>query len=188
MPGNIINPFDDVKSDGLLSTYNSAGYRIAEIERHLHGNSKFYGLAGVPNGEIHRADRITLNPAPFVVDAGNDDWGAWVQFLGSGDTPLISGNNYFDVHQLAITAFETNSAIYFFQIAFGESADLAGKLASEDFTEGEFKSGTGLTLIPSKDIRDRRMPVGTKGWIRSLCKGTNTSTFDFYFGIHEYEG
>jgi hypothetical protein len=83
---------DVAAADGLLGVADSVAYRVADVERHLLNWERWMGLAAVPVGETHRADSITDNPDPFQADAGNDDWGAWLQILGSSDTPVIAGN------------------------------------------------------------------------------------------------
>jgi len=34
----------------------------------------------------------------------------------------------------------------------------------------------------------RRAAAGTKGWLRGFVPAQNTGTFDFWIGLHEYEG
>lgn len=174
---------DSRKTDGLLGESNSLAYRVHEIERHLHSNERWMGLAAVPVGETHRADIDSM--IPFQIDAGNDTWGAWVQILGSDDTPIISGNVKLDIHRLLITEVETGKIITRIQIAYDSSA--AAALASGNFTE--------IMIIPEKstkenpfEIRFPRVNIGTKFWARVWASGQNTHTVDFFFGLHEYEG
>jgi hypothetical protein len=142
--------------------------------------------AAVPNGEIHVADPIGDNPAPFVLDAGNDDWGAWVQIGGSADTPIRTGQVKFDMHRFAVTAWETNSQLHIVQVAFGESG--AAALAAENYTEFPFITGVGTAKVSPIDVISRRQDAGTKCWARTFAPGLNTSTISFFAGIHEYEG
>ena len=82
MSGNIISgatsKLDDQAVNGLSGVEDSLAYKVHEIEKHLHNNEKWFGLAGTPAAETHRADRITLLPEPFQVDVGNDTWGSWL--------------------------------------------------------------------------------------------------------------
>jgi len=160
---------------------------VYEAEKHLHNNEKWFGLAAVPAAETHRADRITLKPAPFQIDAGNDTWSAWLQIMGSSDTPIVTGKTKFDLHEIIIASHERNSSLYVMQITNGESAGLAAKLTAEDFTEVPFitpsAAGGQNELIA---FMDHRFTKGDKVWARIWCRGQNTATLDFYFGLHEY--
>ena len=170
-------------------TANSIAYRILEIERHHHGNEKWFGLAGTPSGETHRAGRITLNPASFQADAGNDTWGSWLQIMGSEDSPVVAGNAYYDFHKILVTDHERNSTVYKMQIAGGESAGLAAKISAEEFTEIMFITpGAAGGQNDPLEVMSPRAAAGVKCWIRILAKGADTGTLDFTFALHEYEG
>ena len=176
---------DDVAVDGLLGTEDSLAYRVGEVERHLHSYETWLETAAVPNGEIHVADEVGDGAGAFQIDAGNLDWGAWVQVVGSGDTPVRAGSVEYDLHRIAVEDTEHN-ATYFIQIAFGDSG--AAALAAGNYTDlllsptGALPSGTPV------NTQARRAVAGTKAWARTMCPGQNTGTLDFYIGIHEYEG
>ena len=173
---------------GLEGVSNSLGYKVEEIERHLHSAGSWFETAATPSGETHVADRIGSGGGAFQLDAGNDEWGAWVQILGSSDTPTadrIGGAAaYFDPHEILIEDTEDIST-YFVQFARGASG--AAGLAAGTYTEFVIGSDgnryTGITRIQTG-----RAPSGSKVWARCKCPGQNTSTLDFYIGIHEYEG
>ena len=173
--------------DGGYDVYNEkSAHEIYEIEHHFHSNEKYFGLAGTPAGETHRADRITLKPNPFIADAGNDDWGAWLQVMGSSDTPVQANMIHFDFHQLLIVDHETNTQDYFMQIVCGEEADIPAKLAAEEFTEFAFVSGGGTSEAGAQEVHGPRYESGDKLWVRIWADGQNTSTLNFYFAMHEY--
>ncbi len=117
-----VNGIDDVAVDGLLGVYNSLSYRVHEIERHLHSGGRWFGAAVVPNLPTHAADRIGTTPTAFRVDGGagvgTGSWGAWVQIMGSTDTPVTAGDDFWDPHELIISASE-RTGIHFLQIARG---------------------------------------------------------------------
>lgn len=181
----LASDYDNVATDGLTGTNNSLAYRVAEIERHFHSYERWFETAAVPSGETHVADQIGDGGGAFQVDAGNDDWGAWVQILGSSDTPAIAGNVKFDLHRVDVEATEAD-VTYFMQFAFGDSG--AAALASGDYTEAVFKANTNRVDAGPVEVQARRKNVGTKVWARCMSPGTNTATIDFYIGIHEYEG
>ncbi len=183
---------DTVKIDesvtlGLLGTHNSTAYRIAEVERHFHGREKWFGLASSPNDEIHRADRMNGTKNPFRLTAGNSTFGAWVQVLGSGDTPVKTAMAYFDFHRILITNTDS-TAPFIIQAIAGESADFAAKIAAEEFTEFAFKSATNSDDSGITEFMTSRVAAGTKIWMRCANIGNNGKVLDLYFGLHEYEG
>lgn len=176
---------DSAATDGLAGTSNSTAYRAHETERHFHSYESWFETAASPSGETNVADRIGDGSGVFQIDAGNNDWGSWVQVLGSADTPARAGNTKFDLHRLEISATERNE-VYFVQVAFGDSG--AAGLAAGDYTEAVFKAASNQVDSGPVIIQDRRKDVGTKAWARCKCPGQNTATLDFYLGLHEYEG
>ncbi len=177
---------DQEGSNGLAAATDSVAYLVQEIDRHLHSYEVWFGLAAAPDGELHRADRIGVGITAFQVDAGNNDWGAWLQILGSDDTPFVADNTEFDQHRLMITAVERNNVIHFVQIAFGATG--AGALEANAYTEFVYKPATVQAQEWPFPIQTRREAVGTKAWARILSMGQNTGTLDFYGAAHEYEG
>lgn len=158
---------------------------VTEIEHHLHNREKWFGFAAVANAELHVADRMAGGIQPFQLTAGNDDFGAWVQMLGSNDTPVSSNMTKFDGHRIMVT--DTNSTNPFIiQIAVGESADLAAKIAAEEFTEIPYISASNLNDSGISDILSLRVDAGEKVWARTCCIGFSGSLIDLYFGLHEY--
>lgn len=175
---------DSIASDGLSGVTNSLSYRVGEVERHLHSPGSWFGGAAVAVGETHVADRIAGGITAFQIDAGNLDWGSWVQILGSEDTPARTNMQYYDPHEILIESTE-RIATYFIQFARGDSG--AAGLAAGTYTELVIGSDSnrfkGIT-----SVQTGRAPAGSKLWARCLCVGQNTGTLDFYMGIHEYEG
>ena len=161
--------------------YNS----VLETERHLHNCEKWFGAASAAVGETHVADRMNGAILPFTLIAGNNDFGAWVQILGSTDTPVAVGMTKFDPHRFMVT--ETNSTNPFIiQVAGGESSELAAILTSEAYTEAPYIASSNNNDSGISDILARRSDVGVKGWARCACVGGNGSILSLYFGIHEY--
>lgn len=178
---------DRKSTDGLTGVSDSLAYRVHEIERHLHSGGRWFELAGVPNLPTHAADRIGTNlaaPSPFRIDAGNLAWGAWLQILGSSDTPIIAGKSFFDPHQFIVDDTERASP-YFLQIGRGASgaAALAAGTYAEFVYDASVQKEVGII-----HLQTGRAPAGSILWARCACPGQNTGWIDFYFGIHEYEG
>lgn len=177
---------DSAPVDGLLGVEDSLSYIAHEIERHFHGFERWFGAAIVPDGESHVANRIGTGVAAFQADAGNNAWGAWLQILGSTDTPASAGNVKFDLHRVQVVGVERTNTVHFVQIAYGASGGAA--LAAAAYTEFVFHPlGQQGQRVPIP-VMCHRHDVGTKVWLRILVPGQNTGTMDFYHGLHEYEG
>lgn len=177
---------DNAPIDGLLGVNESLGYVVEEIDSHIHNYERWLGAAAVPNGEIHVADTISTSKTPFVVDAGNDDWGAWLQVVGSSDLPIRSGMVQYDPHRFSIVERETINSTHAIQIAAGESG--AAALAAGTYTEFISRMGGGNSRIDPVEIKLERVTAGTKLWVRNWAHGINTSTLSFFIGVHEYLG
>lgn len=176
----------NVPTDGLSGVDDSLSYRIAEVDRHIHGWERWFGLSGSPSGETHRAQRIGTTVAPFVIDGGNTTWGDWVQVLGSSDTPAVAGQVKFDLHRITVTAIERAASIHLMQFAFGATA--ADALTANAFTEFVFQPQVVQGRVAPLDMISRRQTAGTKAWARVLVVGQDTGTVSFFIGLHEYEG
>lgn len=158
---------------------------VKEIERHLHNREKWFGLAGTPSGETHRADRMAGGVSPFQLVAGNNAFGSWVQIIGSDDTPVHSDMTKMDAHRVMV--IDTNSINPFItQLIAGESSEIAALLAAEEFTEFPYISQSNLNDSGISEILTRRATSGVKVWARTCCIGGNGNTIDFYIGVHEY--
>lgn len=149
---------------------------------------RWFAAALVPNAEVHVADRVTVSQTAFQMDGGggvSGSWGAWLQILGSTDTPTDAGKATYSLFKLIIIAVERASTFYLIQVAFGESGPAA--LAASTYTEFVFRSSLGLTGELPFDFQSLRQTVGTKVWIRCWAVGADTGTLDFVFGLHEYD-
>jgi len=179
------NYTEDMKSDidENLDTISEVLEDVEEIDRHNHHFEKWFETAASASGELHVADRIGSGGGAFQIDAGNDTWGAWAQILGSGDTPTELQKTKFDFHELQITAAE-RTALYYIQIAFGETGDSA--LANNRYTETPFEPQSVAGKPDYIEIRSEQINVKEKVWARCKCPGQNTATLNLLFGIHEY--
>lgn len=178
---------DDRAAKGLAGTVDSIGYRVAEIERHLHSGARWFESATDASLPTHAAARMGTTGAggrAFRLDGGDNTWGEWVQILGSADTPVKAGRAYFDPHQLIIEGTE-NASTYVIQIARGASG--AAGLAADTYTETVY-CATGQKDAGVIMLQTGRAPAGSLLWARCVSLGDNTGWIDIYFGLHEYEG
>ena len=182
----MVNVFDSSGVLGLDGNHDSIAYKVEEIERHFHSYERWFAAAAVPSGEAHIADSITTSDTAFQMDAGIDQWGEWLQILGSTDTPAISGSAKYDLHRIYVVAVENANATHLVQIGFGASG--AQALTNKTYTELVFRPQTVQGAETVLSMQSRREDATTKAWIRCWVSGASTSTVDFFFGLHEYEG
>ena len=184
---------DSAATLGLLGPIkNSLAYRVAEIERHFHGRGRWFGAAGTPSGETHVADFASdvtgADPAAVVLSTGaGGTYGAYVQILGSSDTPYISGNAYFDPHAYLVSAASSTSP-YVLELVAGESASLAAAIAAGLFSTVMYVGGNAANDHSVEAVMGSRIPAGTKVWARARCIGQDVQTINLYGALHEYEG
>lgn len=177
------NKIDGAATDGLAGVSNSLAYRVEEIERHLHNRERWLGLAASPDAEVHCADDGVM--VPIQIDAGNDTWGAWVCILGSGDTPIIAGLAKYDPHELLVDDVQSTKLLTRIQMAYGASG--AAALAAGTYSELMMKPDAGAKHV-ALPMMFPRITAGTKLFARCWVSTENTSTIDFFMGVHEYEG
>ena len=178
---------DNYRTRGLLGTVDSLAYRVAEIERHLHSYERWLCKAATPSA-THFADRIGAeagSTAGFEITSGNNTWGAWLQILGSGDTPVVAGGVKYDLHRL--TTITTDSVTtWFIQLGFGVSG--AQALTDNTYCSVVYvPAGASDKTVPI-EIMTRRQNAGTLAWARGWSVGANGKKVSFMIGLHEYEG
>jgi len=169
---------DNVESVGLLGVDDSLGYRVAEIERHLHSYERWFGSDGATGGSLS-----TLTA--YQVDSGANDWGAWIPLLDATDTPAIAGNVYYDLHEILVAAAERTTP-YRMQIGFGASG--AAALAAGTYTEIMMVYPSAAPSGGPLEVQGRRQAAGTPAWARCWNVNAGGGTIDFFIGLHEYEG
>jgi hypothetical protein len=141
-------------------------------------NNKWFGSFSGVADELHVADRLGGGVLPFTLLSGNDNFGSWVQILGSTDTPLIQDRTLFDLNQFLVTVTDSTN-LFIIQIVTGESAGIAAKILAESFDEFPYITG-GII-----DLRKTKIKSGTKVWARTCCIGADAKSISFYFGIQE---
>ncbi len=151
--------------------------KIYEINSHLHNREIWFGAAAVPTG-THKGDIDTM--AFYQSTAGNNQYGSWLQLLGSDDTPVQAGFVEFDGHRMLVTvgASATNT-LHKVQLAKGASG------SQQLLTEVEFILTSGTAAIPV-DIIFPHVDAGENLWVRHWANGKNGTTMDLKLGIHEY--
>ena len=162
-----------------------------EVEHHLHSWERWLCIANAPTG-THKADTVIAAEAipawaPFIVDAGNDAFGGWIQLLGSGDTPVQADKLFFDLHRLILTSVERDRSKHILQIGYG--ADGPGALSDGTYSDLPFipDDGPPITVPVPVEAQMERIPVGSLVFARLWIPGQDTGTLGFEYGIHEYD-
>jgi len=160
----------------------SLANKVSCLYGHIGAYGEWYAIAGTPSA-THKADRVGVNDASFQIDAGNDDWGAWVQILGSADTPHIPGTTEYHLIKVIATAVEHNTSLHFMQVAFGATG--ADALTANTYSDLVFVPLLAVGWETSLEVHCGHIPVGTLAWARCKVDGQNTGTVNFYFSIIE---
>jgi hypothetical protein len=168
-----------------------AAVKVVEINDHT--SARWMGAAVAASGTTHTADQTSAGAAgaeaaAFSLDAGNDDWGAWVQIIGSSDTPVDSGNLFYAMHRILITATERPSVLYMIQMSFSAAAP-GDDPSGTTYTEFQFISpgASPLAIGVQVPVKSPRVAVGTNLWARARVPNADTGTVGFYIGLHEYD-
>lgn len=164
---------------------------ITETEHHLHNYERWLGLSTDLNPPASVAEPIGdptvagYTDLPFVIDGGSDTWGAWVQILGSSDTPQQAGKTKYDFHRILVTTVERANAIHFVQVGYGASG--AAALAAGTYTEFVYYPSAAASRAAPVAIIDKRQNAGALAWARCMVVDQATGTVNFFIGLHEYD-
>lgn len=156
-----------------------------KIDEEAHTVERFCGVADTPSFPTTACSSETMSP--HVLTSGDDDWGAWAFVIGSGDTPLISGKEAFDIHEIEIASVSTAS---FARLQIGWNATTTTAIiADNDYTEVVFQpSGIGANVSAGPiEIRMPDVDAGTLVWARIWIDGENAATADIFLGMHEFD-
>lgn len=179
---------DSEETDGLLGEHNSLAYRVAEIERHLHGLERWFGKKAVQSATDWADDVLT----PFRAISGANAYGADANdealVLGVDDTPAIAGRAYFDLHRFMVIGASA-STVYKVRFVYGRTTMAAAILAGA-YSEIMIMVDPAAAQVPH-DVFEIMMPRGecglTQVWVQ-VRNATDNATLDFVVGLHEYEG
>jgi len=184
-----IRKIDSFKTDGLLGTSNSLGYRVHEIEKHFHSREVWFGEHGARNAEVDCGARNVMTP--FQTDAGDDTWSVTpLCIIGTGDVPISSGYVKLDLHHIVVVDVESTADLdlHKVQLIWG-SGTVAAAIGDDQISDvPPFipERGAAFSVM---DVMMPRITIGTdKVWVRHWVNGTNTATMDFFVGFHEYAG
>jgi hypothetical protein len=152
--------------------------KVYQIERHIHNVEHWFGAAAVP-GVNHFGDLDTMTN--YQSTAGNNVYGAWLQLLGSADTPVLLDMAGFDLRRLLFVdvSVVANQKVHKVEIGTG---DAGSQITISEFEFVPLRGGIGLPI----ELTSSLIPVNSKVWLRHWCDGQNATTMDFKIGIHEH--
>jgi len=187
---SIITALQTTTDPGLLSTSDSLGYRVAEIERHFHSNERWLGKLPVqtPTQWGKRLPCFT----PYRAISGASTWGAdandEAQVLGTADTPVIAGNTRYDIHRIFVSD-ASDSGVYNIRLVYG-TGTMADAIIAEQFSTMMMRMDAATGQIAHGPVT-AQMRCGTGGatkvWVQ-VASASNNAWIDFFVGLHEYEG
>jgi hypothetical protein len=149
---------------------------VHNLEQHFHTREIWFGNGVVEN-----------SLTPYTATSGNGDFDGETLLIDSTDTPVITGNNYFDFHRLLITATSEDTPFYI-MLAWGYTGTVVNAISQNRTTvipiislaASPFSNGAPF------EVKMPKLRSGTKVW--ALCKNvTNLATVNFFIGLHEYE-
>ena len=165
-------------------TLETIQHEVIEIATHLHSNEWLGALAASPSPPGHAAEWNTMNP--FQSTAGNDTWGAWIQIIGSTDTPIHTGMTKFDLHKILVIDVAVTADLDLHIVQVGCGLNGAQTLIDSTYTTFAFvpERGAAVTVI---NFQMKRCEAGQNVWLRHWVDGTNAPTMDFVHLLHEYD-
>lgn len=165
---------DDNESAGLAGTHDSLGYRIEEIEAHLHGAEHWFGRDA---GGTELAVENGMTGWTLTAGTGNA-FGAWVQIT---DGTQFTIGEKFDAHRIMVKAVSAQDKVYLVQFGTGESG------AQEAITTLPFYAPSNQVNAGPVDAMMNRHDNTDKLWARCACE-TNGATIEKLVGVHFYPG
>jgi hypothetical protein len=178
---------DNLAVDGLLGTEDSIGYVLELIEHHFHNAERWLGILGAQTATDWADDTLT----PFVAISGNNTWGVdandEAQVLGTDDTPVVAGNNRFDMHRILVTDVTTDTP-WKLRFIWG-TGTMAAAITAEQFSEVMVQFDSTNPQQSAGIPVDIRCPPLTSGSMQVWCQAwnaTDNAEIDFLVGLHEY--
>lgn len=172
---------DNIESKGLNGPVkDSLGYRVNEIEKHIHNREIWYG-AGAGNGT-----GVSTSITAWVLTASPNanTYGDFVQ-LGTGQIAIsdFPGTTYFDIHAIFVTDVNDLASTYMVEIWSGTGTTANATL----MTQFPYRAAGNATQSTRQEIKSIRIPVGYKSWARVKC-AVGGKTLSMLVGLHLYPG
>jgi hypothetical protein len=172
---------DELAAANMPAILDDTYAEIEVVERHLHGNTKAFGISADQSGNNWG---LRTGLLPYRVISGNGDFGSdagdEAKVLGTDDTPVETGMTFFDSGRLLVKA-SSNSNVWILRFIYG-TGTLADAITAGQFTE---EMATDLRKGGTVRFQSKRVAAGSKVWVDGK-NGSNNATLDFFMLLHEY--
>jgi hypothetical protein len=169
---------DQKPISGLLGVVNSLGYKVSEIEKHIHNSEQWYGKNSI-DGFL---DRDSITSWQIVANAVAGTYGAEVQISDGTEVEGGSSVKKLDLHRLFIETTNVNDQTYKIQFWYGTGLFGAATL----LTEFPFRAAAASERSSPIDIISNRIACNNKIWARCMCS-SGGKTINFIVGVHTYD-
>jgi len=129
--------FDNDVSLGLSGTVNSIGYRLAEIEKHLHNTEHVYG-----NNTYMTEDY----PVKFTVVGGDNAWGTELMIYAGDTIESGSTTKKFDLNTMYIVSASAANQISIIEFLYGSKGPAITPIVTDDSDDDFELAGHGLVV------------------------------------------
>lgn len=176
---------DNWNTQAIQDTLSRTLAEALEGERHHHRYHSTIAAHQNPTGAV-KAD--TREQAFYTFDltaAADSTFGTDVQVLGTGDTPIRTGMNFFEFAEGFMVAVNSNT-VYKLRIACG--ASYSDAVSNGDYTDIWIRGDSSNPQQSSPiefEIGSERFPAGSLVWI-AIANAAGAQTASFLFAIHEY--
>ena len=157
---------------------------VIGIEREHHTRETWLGISADQSGNDWALDTLT----PFQAISGANVYGAdandEAKVLGSDDTPIRTGKDYFSIHRVLVTASSAATA-YKLRFVYG-TGTMADAITAKQYSEVMFIRESGVGRGDIINIKMPRLAVDTKIWCQAWNAADN-ATIDFLVGVHEHD-
>lgn len=157
---------------------------LEEFDQHFHNVSRAWGAVAVPDETNAIESNVTR---PFLAVSGADAYGAAIPILGTGDNPVLAGQDEFDCRKILVTSLDDETDPWKIRIIWGAGtsgdAITAGQWTEEmvqaNAVPGNRAGGSAVSiLMPHLDI-------GTKLWAQAW-NDTDGEELTFFWAAHGY--
>ena len=164
------NPsIDSPTSLGLSGTHDSIGYRVGEIEQHVHSRGQSFGATSASIPTLFYRSLL-----PITVTAGDTVYGTEIILHRGTTIEGGSATKYFDMHWLKLTAIGT-----------------ANRVAIYAFNSFDIGTPKVAALVAGTDkVTDATNTVanGDKIYFASIASNTGVTIYEVYFVINRAAG
>ena len=166
----------DIGTPNLVDL-NTVNEHFANKERWFGKSANQTGNDWALEGSLTSFQAIS-GSAVFGADASDE-----AKVFGTDDTPNITGETSFMVHQLEVVTCSANS-VYILRVVWGTGTMAAGEAAGQ-YSDQTFIRESGVGRGSPILCKMPMLAAGTKVWIRAK-NASNNATIDFLIGMHEH--